>query len=248
MRLRKVTAEARSVLFLQISCPGAGRRRRFILMSTIMAEHSDTDALLRLAAAGDQRSWETLVLRHRARLRRMVSLRLDHRLQGRLDASDVLGEAFLEAWSRLGQYLHSPTMPFFLWLRLLTGQRLMILHRRHLRAEKRDASREISLYRGALPETSSAALAARLLGREARPSEVAIRAEMKVRLQEALNRMDAVDREVLALRHFEQLTNAETAQTLGIQESAASKRYLRALKRLRDILTTGSGGPHGTDL
>jgi RNA polymerase sigma-70 factor, ECF subfamily len=206
-------------------------------MGLSMTERSnDTEHLLTLAAAGDQQSWEKLVVLHRKRLRRMVALRLDVRLQGRLDPSDVLQEAFLEAWSRLGQYLQAPTMPFFLWLRLLTGQRLMILHRHHLQTEMRDAAREISLYHGALPEASSASLAAQLLGREARPSEIAIRAEMKIRLQEALNRMDPLDREVLALRHFEQLSNGETAQILEIHPSAASKRYLRALKRLKEFL------------
>jgi RNA polymerase sigma-70 factor (ECF subfamily) len=100
----------------------------------------------------------------------------------------------------------------------------------------------VSLYRGSLPETTSAALAAQLLGHLTRPSEAAIRAETKVRLQEALNRMEPLEREVLALRHFEHLSNAETAQVLGIQESAASKRYLRALKRLKDILTSTPGG------
>ena len=106
----------------------------------------------------------------------------------------------------------------------------------------RDAGREVSLYRGTMPEASSAALAAQLLGHATRPSEAAIRAEVKIRLQEALNAMDPIDREVLALRHFEQLTPAETAQVLGIKEKAAGMRYLRALKRLKDILTGLPGG------
>jgi RNA polymerase sigma-70 factor (ECF subfamily) len=172
----------------------------------------------------------------------MVALRLDQRLQGRIDASDVLQEAYLEAWSRLTEYLHEPTMPFFLWLRFLTGQRLLILHRHHLGRQMRDAGREISLYRGALPEASSAALAAHLLGHDTRPSEAAMRIELKLRLQEALNQMDSVDREVLALRHFEQLSRAETAQVLGMRESAVSKRYFRALERLKDILASMPGG------
>jgi RNA polymerase sigma-70 factor (ECF subfamily) len=109
----------------------------------------------------------------------------------------------------------------------------------------RDAGREVSLYRGSLPATSSAALAAQLLGRDTRPSEAAVRAERKIRLQEALNSMDPLDREVLTLRHFEQLNNAETAQVLGLRESAASKRYLRALKKLKEILTSLPGGREG---
>ena len=172
----------------------------------------------------------------------MVALRLDQRLQGRLDASDVIQEAFLEASARLPEYLRQPALPFFLWLRFLTGQKVMELHRRHLGAQMRDAGREISLYRGTLPEASSAALAAQLLGHDTRPSEAAVRAERKIRLQEALNSMDALDREVLALRHFEQLNNAETAQVLDLRESAASKRYIRALKKLKEILTSLPGG------
>ena len=172
----------------------------------------------------------------------MVALRLDRRLQGRVDASDVIQEAFLEASTRLPDYLRQPDMPFFLWLRFLTGQKVMELHRRHLGAQMRDAGREISLYRGSLPEASSVALAAQLLGHDTRPSEAAIRAERKIRLQEALNSMDPLDREVLALRHFEQLTRAETAQVLGIEEAAAAKRYVRALKRLKEILAGMPGG------
>jgi RNA polymerase sigma-70 factor (ECF subfamily) len=198
--------------------------------------------LLQRAAAGDREGWGILLNRHRDRLRRMVALRLDQRLQGRIDPSDVIQEAYLEASARLAEYLQHPCMPFFLWLRFITGQKLLALHRHHLQTDMRDASREISLYRGALPATSSAALAAQLLGREMQPGEAAIRAEMKIRLQEALNSMEALDREVLALRHFEQLNNRETAHAMGVQESAASKRYVRALKRLKEILTSRGGG------
>jgi RNA polymerase sigma-70 factor (ECF subfamily) len=198
---------------------------------------AETDRLLQRAVQGDTQEWGVLLERHRKRLRRMVALRFDQRLQGRIDASDVIQEAFLEASTRLPEYVRQPTMPFFLWLRFLTGQKLMELHRHHLGVQMRDVGREVSLYRGALPEASSAALAAHLVGHDTRPSEAAIRAERKIRLQEALNSMDPLDREVLALRHFEQLNNTETAQVLGLQESAASKRYVRALKKLKGLLT-----------
>jgi RNA polymerase sigma-70 factor (ECF subfamily) len=212
-------------------------------MGLSMSENSNqTDRLLQAAAQGDNEKWGALLTQHRERLRRMVALRLDRRLQGRIDASDVIQEAYLEASARLAEYLKQPTMPFFLWLRFLTSQKLLELHRHHLGAQARDAGREVSLYRGALPGTSSADLAAQLLGHLTRPSEAAIRAEMKIRLQDALNSMEPLDREVLALRHFEHLNNAEAAQTLGIQESAASKRYLRALKKLKEILTSMPGG------
>ena len=195
-----------------------------------------TAELIGQAAAGDKEAWGRLLAEHRDRLRRMVSLRLDHRLQGRLDASDVIQDAFIDASRCLAEYIQNPALPFFLWLRFLTGIRLAKLHRYHLGTQMRDAGREISLYRGLMPETSSAALAAQLLGRDNRPSEFAMRAELKLQLQEAINTMDTLDREIIALRHFEQLTNSEAAQLLEITEAAASKRYIRALERLRDIL------------
>src|SRR3954453_10665493 len=208
-------------------------------------EASETAGLLRRAAQGDQAAWGALLVRSRDRLRRMVALRLDRRLQGRVDPSDIIQEACIDASARLAEYARQPDMPFFLWLRFLTGQRLVRVHRQHLGAEMRDVAREVSLYRGALPAATSAALAAQLLGRDTRPSEAAVRAERSIRLQEALNSMDPLDREVLALRHFEQLTNAEAARVLGLQESAAAKRYVRALKRLRLILDARPGGLGG---
>jgi len=171
----------------------------------------------------------------------MVQMRLDRRLQGRIDPSDVLQESYLEMSRALAAYLKEPVLPFFLWLRMITGRRLQALHRHHLGSKIREAGREVSLYRGALPQASSVSLAAHLLGRLTTPSVAAMRAEMQVRIQEALNSMDDIDREILALRHFEQLSNAETAQVLGISEQAASNRFVRALKRLKSILSSTPG-------
>jgi RNA polymerase sigma-70 factor (ECF subfamily) len=211
-------------------------------MEDIMTDPSnETSDLLHRAGTGDTAALGALLESHRKRLRRMVRLRLDPRLQGRVDPSDVLQEAFLQAAQRLAQYLREPKMPFFLWLRFLTGQKLLELRRRHLGAEARDAGREVSLYQGAMPEASSACLAAQLMGKLTAPLQAAIRAEMKLRLQEALNCMDPTDREVLALRHFEQLNNTETAEVLGLTPSGASSRYLRALKRLKDIMSQWPG-------
>jgi RNA polymerase sigma-70 factor (ECF subfamily) len=215
-------------------------------MEDVMPDPADESAdLLRRAGEGDTAALGTLLEAHRKRLRRMVRLRLDPRLQGRVSPSDVLQEAFLQAAQRLAQYLREPTMPFFVWLRFLTGQKLLELHRRHLGTEARDAAREVSLHHGAMPEASSACLAAQLLGKLTTPLQAAIRAEMKLRLQEALNSMDPTDREVLALRHFEQFNNTETAEVLGITPSGASSRYLRALKRLKDTLGQVPGGLEG---
>jgi RNA polymerase sigma-70 factor (ECF subfamily) len=202
---------------------------------------SESLELLRRAGQGDAQALGQLLEAHRKRLRRMVRLRLDPRLQGRIDPSDVIQETYLEIAERLAEYLRDPKMPFFLWLRFLTGQKLLELRRHHLGTQARDAARELSIYQGAMPEASSACLAAQLLGKRTAPLEAAIRAEMKLRLQEALNGMEPMDREVLALRHFEQFNNAETAQLLGISESGASSRYVRALKRLKSILGQAPG-------
>jgi RNA polymerase sigma-70 factor (ECF subfamily) len=198
--------------------------------------------VIRRAGEGDTAGLEGLFERYRPRLRRMIRLRLDRRLQGRVDPSDVIQEAYVEVSRGLAAYLRDPSLPFFLWLRLVTGQKLALAHRRHLGVQARDAGREVSLYRGALPEATSAALAAQLIGKQTSPSQAAARAELKIRLQEALNSMDELDREVLALRHFEHLTNAETSRVLGISEPAACNRYVRALERLKKVLTGPSGG------
>lgn len=187
-------------------------------------------------STGDDASLEPLFADCRDRLRRMVEFRLDRRLQGRIDASDVLQEAFLEASQRYDEYRRARPMPIFLWLRFLVAQRLTTLHRQHLGVQARDAGREVSLYSGPQPAACSTALAARLMGSFTSPSAAAVRAERALRLQESLNAMDPIDREVLSLRHFEQLSRAETAQVLGISSSAAGKRYLRALQRLKTSL------------
>jgi RNA polymerase sigma-70 factor (ECF subfamily) len=206
----------------------------------------ESDELLERVANGDRDSWAALLARHEQRLRRMIAFRLDQRMQGRVDASDVLQEAQIEAWQHIGDYLRTPAVPFFLWLRGIAQNKLRELHRHHLGTQMRDAGREISIYRGTMPEATSAALAAQLLGHLTQPSVAAVRAEIKVRLQEALNQMDPLDREVLALRHFEHLSPRETAEVLGIKEKAAAMRYVRALRRLKDILTALPGGLWGT--
>ena len=202
---------------------------------------TETTRLLQLAARGDRQAWGELLEHHRDRLRRMINARLDCRLHGRLDPSDVIQEAYLEASRRLDEYAQQPTMPFALWLRFLTGQRLLELHRHHLGTQGRDAAREVSLFAGPMLEASSAVLAAQLLGNLTTPSDAAIRAERRQWLQDALDQMDPLDREVLALRHFEQLTNGEAARVLGLDKSAASKRYARALVRLKDVLANLPG-------
>lgn len=197
--------------------------------------------LLRRAGAGEAQALGTLFSQHRERLHRMIELRLDRRLHGRLDASDVLQEAYLEMARSLPDYLDQPTISFFLWLRFITGRKLQALHRKHLGTQVRDAGREVSLERSALPQASSVSLAAHLLGRFTTPSQAFQRAELQCRVQEALGGMEPLDREILALRHFEQLNNAETAAVLDISPTAASNRFVRALERLKEKLAAIPG-------
>jgi RNA polymerase sigma-70 factor (ECF subfamily) len=207
---------------------------------------SELAALLFRALAGDEEAFAALFNSQRERLRRLVRLRLDRRLSGRVDSDDVLQDAYLEARKRLPDYARGPqAMPFHLWLRLVTGQKLTDLHRFHLGAQARDAGMEVSLHRGALPQASSVSLAAQLLGKITSASRAAIRAEHKLILQEALNGMDLIDREVLTLRHFEHLSNDETALLLGLSRKAASNRYIRAVKRLKEVLSSIPGMSNG---
>jgi RNA polymerase sigma-70 factor (ECF subfamily) len=211
-----------------------------------MESHSSNDAdLIERARAGERNARSALFDRHRERLCRMVEMRLDARLRARLDASDVIQDAFVDVVERLDDYLRDPNIPLFLWLRLVVGQRLLKLHRHHLGAQMRDAAREVSLYHGSLPAASSAALAAQLLGKYTSPTQAAVRAERILRMQETLNSLDPVDRGIISLRHFEKLTAAEAAQVLGIEESAAVKRDFRALKRLKQVLADLPGGQEG---
>jgi RNA polymerase sigma-70 factor (ECF subfamily) len=198
--------------------------------------------LLRRALDGDEPALAALFDGHRDRLRKMIRLRLDRRLSGRVDTSDVLQDAYLDVRRQIAEYARDPSaMPFHLWLRLVAGQRLTDVHRHHLGAQMRDAGCEVSLHRGPFPQASSISLAEQLLGKMTSASQAAIRVEHKLIVQEALNGMDPIDREVLDLRHFEHLSNDETAQVLGLSRSAASNRYIRALKRLKEILSSIPG-------
>jgi RNA polymerase sigma-70 factor (ECF subfamily) len=202
---------------------------------------SPGDPRIARIAQGDETVLAEVFQEHRARLRQMVVLRLDRRLQGRIDPSDVLQEAFLDVARRAAEYAARPEMPFFLWLRLIAGQKLLEVHRRHLDTQQRDAGREVSLFDGPLPEVSSELLASQLLGRFSSASHAAIRAEQQAKLEEILNRLEPIDREILTLRHFEELSNGEVAQVLSMTKTAASNRYVRALKRLKDQLADSAG-------
>jgi RNA polymerase sigma-70 factor (ECF subfamily) len=197
--------------------------------------------LLRRACIGDEQARNELFARYRRRLLRMIRFRLNRRLLRRIDPQEVLQDAYLEASRRLPEYLTGPHVPFFLWLRQIVGQQLLQVHRQHLGARMRDVGGRQPPTRAPTPEAPAASPATDLVGRLTSPDQAAMCAEAKVRLREALNCMEPMDREVLALRHFEQLTNAEAAQALGLAESVASRRYVRALERLSQILSDVSG-------
>jgi RNA polymerase sigma-70 factor (ECF subfamily) len=199
------------------------------------------EQLLDAARDGDKDALAVLIERHRDRLERTVRLRMDRRLQGRVDPADVIESAYLAARDRFPQYSANPPLPFFLWLRLEVGQKLVDVHRFHLGTQMRDAGQGVSLQRGALPQVTSQCLAEQLLGKLITASRAALRADLQLRVEEALNGMDRQNREVLILRHFEELTNAEAAQVLGIKPTAAINRYVRALKRLNDVFEKNAG-------
>jgi RNA polymerase sigma-70 factor (ECF subfamily) len=197
-----------------------------------------TTALLIRARDHDERAVGELLNRYRDRLHRFVNIRMDDRLRGRVDPSDVIQEACLAATIQMPAYFQQEDIPFYIWLRLITAQKLVGLHRHHLHVKARNARRDMRFFNTQLPEASSALLAAQLLGRTTGPSQAAIRAEQQRRLQEVLDRMEPSDREIIVLRHFEQLTNSEAARLMGWNESTTSTRHLRALKRLKAIVGT----------
>lgn len=195
-----------------------------------------TQELLEQARRGDAAAVNGLLDRHRQALRRMVLLRLDRALAPRVDASDIVQDVLVEANRRLADYLRDPPLPFHLWLRRIARDRLIDAHRRHRGAARRSVDREQPLAGPAYLDRSTMDLAAQLCDPELTPAAAAVRLEMERRCQAAIESLDEHDREVVLLRHFEQLSNHETAQVLGLTEAAAGMRYLRAVRRLRALL------------
>jgi RNA polymerase sigma-70 factor (ECF subfamily) len=204
-------------------------------------QEPDTEQLLDRAGHGDPAARQQLLVRHRRRLRQMVALRMDRRLAPRVDPSDVVQDALADAVEQLADYLDRRPLPFYPWLRQLALDRLAELHRGHLRAQKRSVTRE-ARWDPALPDESALELAGRLLARGSSPSARLLRHELRDRVQAALARLPAADREVLVLRHLEQLSTREIAAVLGVTEGAIYTRHLRALERLRGLLGDELGG------
>lgn len=202
--------------------------------NSIWPEHEQTRELVQAAGNGNHAARNALMERHRAALRKLVHFRLDRRLAGRVDASDVVQDVLLEADRRLQDYVVDPRMPFHLWLRQLAKDRMIDLHRRH-HAQRRTVDREQPMH-GRFGDQSSLDLAAQLPDHELTPAAATIRKELEQRFLEALDHLSDADREMIVMRHVEHLGNSEVATALQLSEAAAGMRYLRALRRLKVIL------------
>jgi RNA polymerase sigma-70 factor (ECF subfamily) len=199
-----------------------------------MAEVDDSNLPVEQACAGSESAIAELFQHYRPRLKRLVLLRMSPRVSARLDASDVLQETYLEFARRLPEYAKHRKVPIFLWLRMLTGERLVHLQRMHLGAEKRTVYREFDLASQPMPDASVVNLASQLAGQFTSVDRNLIRDEVQRKLLDALQRMEFNDREIVAMRHFEELTTEEIAEVLGLTRSGVLKRYTRAIHRLRD--------------
>lgn len=188
------------------------------------------------AAGQDPQAADVLLAEHREPLRRAVAVRLDPALARRVDASDVVQDVLIEAHRRLKEYLKNPAMPFALWLRQLAKDRVIDAHRFHRQAQRRSLDREQTTHSPAWSDASSVQFLAELLDPEKTPGSQAVQHELENKLHDALHTLDETDREIILLRHQEQLGNQEAAAQLGLSEAAASMRYLRALRRLRAAL------------
>src|SRR5438105_6309114 len=195
-----------------------------------------TQELLDQAQKGEPHAVDHLLDAHREPLRRMIGPRLDPALAARVDASDIVQEVLLEAHRRLADYLRNPTMPFGLWLRHIAKDHVIDAHRRHRQAQRRSLDREQPLLPAALADHSSLELAGQILDQEPTPASAAIRHELQKRLDSAVAALDEDDREIILMRHGEQLSNQDVAAALELSEAAASMRYLRAVRRLRAAL------------
>ncbi len=204
-----------------------------------MADRPDDRELLEAGDAERGEVLNRLLDGHRERLLRMVQMRLHPQVRQRVDASDVIQDAYLEIAQRVEDYVKNPQMPFFLWVRRIAGDRLLKAHRFHLDAKQRDVRRQAAPERR-MPDVSTIALVDQLAGGSTSPSVGAARAELRERIAVMLDELSDIDREVLCMRHFEELSNEEVAQELGLTKHAASKRYVRALQRLRDLVGPGT--------
>lgn len=200
------------------------------------AVNDEHAALVERIIAGDRAALATMFTIYRPRLWRLVNFRLHPKLRGRIDPDDVLQDAWMRANDRIQHFLTDGSRSCFIWFRMIVCQTLIDVHRRHLGAEKRSAARELSFSNRWDANETSSSLAFHLQGHLTSPSSAICKAELAQQIDTILQGMDEIDREVLALRHFEQLSNSETALVLQMTEQAASARYVRAIQRLKGIL------------
>jgi RNA polymerase sigma-70 factor (ECF subfamily) len=199
-------------------------------------EADKTAELLAVAKEGDADAVNRLLERHRNSVHRMVQLRLDHKIQQRVDVSDVVQDVFVEASRRLQDYLKMPPMSFHLWLRQIALDRIIDAHRRHRSSAKRSVDRERAMIAPGADDHSTMELAAQLKDPELTPAAAATQQEMTKIVEAAIAKLEDQDCEIIMMRHYEQLSNQEVAQALELTEPAASMRYLRAMRRLRELL------------
>ena len=199
-------------------------------------ESDQTQELLDSAKDGDDDAINRLMERHRDSLRRMVQMRLDQKIRRRVDVSDVVQDVLIEANRRLERYLEDPKMSFHLWLRQIAMDRVIDAHRRHRGSVKRTVDREQPLVAHADMNRSTIELAAQLCDPEITPATAATQKELARRVEQAISQLGDQDCEIIILRHYEHLNNQEVAQALSLTEPAASMRYLRAVRRLRELL------------
>jgi RNA polymerase sigma-70 factor (ECF subfamily) len=196
----------------------------------------ETLVLLDDARGGKPGAEDRLLARHRESLRRMIAMRLDPALAGRLDASDVVQDVLVEAHRRLKNYLSDPKMPFHLWLRHIAQDHMIDAHRKHRTARKRSIDRERPLQGAAAGDQSSVELVRQLVDSEQTPASAALQHELEQKLSGAINALDDEHREIILMRHYEQLSNQDIATALELSEAAASMRYLRAIRKLRELM------------
>lgn len=199
-------------------------------------EPLQTEELLAQAKDGDSSAVNQLMDRHRNSLRQLVRMRLDAKIQKRVDVSDVVQDVLVEANRRLQRYLGDPIMPFHLWLRQIAKDRIIDAHRRHRVSAKRSVDREQAMVAPRGYDQSSIHLASIIGDQRLTPAAAALQKEMARKVEAAIGLLDEKDCEIIVMRHYEHLTNQEIGKVLGLSEPAASMRYLRAIRRLKAVL------------
>lgn len=203
-------------------------------------EKLQTEQLMAQAKIGDPSAINQLLDRHRNSLRQLVRMRLDHKIQKRVDVSDVVQDVLVEANRRLQKYLADPIMPFHLWLRQIAKDRIIDAHRRHRVSAKRSVDREQQMVAPRGYDQSSIHLASILGDSKLTPAAAALQKEMARKVEQAIAELDEKDCEIIVMRHYEHLSNQEIGQILGLTGPAASMRYLRAIRRLKQVLQDGT--------